>query len=432
MRIAVFGIGYVGAVSAACLARDGHDVVAVDIDEGKVATMQAGQSPIVEPGLADLIDTAVAAGRLRATIHAADAVANSDMCLVCVGTPSRHNGSLDTRFVERVADEIGTALGERSGYSVVVRSTILPGTMEHVVKPRIAAAAGASFGFGYYPEFLREGSAIADYDAPGVVVFGADDEETLERLRVLQVESAPAPRVVSVQAAEMIKYGANALHATKISFANELGLICKAFGVDSHEVMDVLLSDTKLNVSAAYLQPGFAFGGSCLPKDLRALRHRARQQDLETPLLDGVLKANDQVIERAFEMVTALPGRRVGFIGLSFKPETDDLRHSPLVTLAEQLIGRGYDLRIFDPIVRPERLTGANKRYIGEQLPHISEILLGDVEALLTHSDTVVIGNRREAEPVLDRLLRAEVPVVDLTRVSRDLVTRGSYQGLSW
>ncbi|MET0258971.1 MAG: nucleotide sugar dehydrogenase [Methylobacterium sp.] len=437
MKIAIFGIGYVGAVAAACLARDGHEVIAVDINQQKVDTLLAKQSPIVEPGLDELINAAVDSGALRGTTSADEAIAACDMSFVCVGTPARPNGSLDTAYVERVCEDIGRALTKRSGFhSVVIRSTILPNTMDNIVVPRLEAAsglkAGEDFGIAYYPEFLREGSAIADYDNPGAIVFGKRDDRTLDRLLELHAQFAVKPHVLSLKAAEAIKYTNNAWHAMKISFANEIGLICKSLGVDSHDVMNVLTADTKLNISPAYLKPGYAFGGSCLPKDVKALRHRAGREDVDTPILDAILEANENQIRTAFRLATAPGLRRIGLIGLSFKPETDDLRYSPFVELAERLIGRGYRVRIYDPIVQPARLTGSNKAYLAEQLPHINEILLDDVSALVDDSDVVVIGNRKEAAPILDKLTSRNIHVVDLVRVSGDERSHDNYQGLCW
>lgn len=437
VNIAVFGIGYVGAVSAACLARDGHTVVAVDIDENKVRTLMSGQSPIVEPGLDTLIGEAISNGRLRGTTDIGAAIAETEMCFICVGTPARRNGSLDTTYVERVAEQIGGQLGpKRRDYSVVVRSTILPGTMDELVIPRLESASGGvvgiDFGIAYYPEFLREGSAIADYDKPGAIVFGVRDKMTQDRLIEMHRQFDVTPHLLSIRAGEAVKYTNNAWHAMKISFANEMGLVLKALNVDSHDVMDVLVADNKLNISAAYLKPGFAFGGSCLPKDLGALRYRSHRQDVDTPLLDAVLEANENQVRQAFRMVTGNKGRRIGIIGLSFKPETDDLRYSPLVELAERLIGRGYSVRIFDPIVQPDRLTGANKRFISEQLPHINEILLSDISALLEHSETVVVGNRKEAAAIEQTLLERNIPTIDLVRINRKMLSHDAYQGLCW
>lgn len=437
MRIAIFGVGYVGAVSAACLARDGHSIVAVDVDAGKLAALSAGESPIIEPGLNALIADVAASGRLSTTTSAAEAVADTDLSLVCVGTPARPNGALDTQYVGRVCEEIGKAIAAKGVYHmVVVRSTILPGTMDTLAIPALEAAsglkAGVDFGVAYFPEFLREGSAIADYDAPGAIVFGGTDDRTIAALKQIHERFEIEPHVLSIRAAEAVKYTNNAWHAMKISFANEIGLICKGLDVDSHDVMDVLVADRKLNISPAYLKPGYAFGGSCLPKDVRALRYRAKREDVDTPLLDAVLEANENQITQAYRMVTASGKRRVGLIGLSFKPETDDLRYSPLVELAERLIGRGYQVRIFDPIIRPDRLTGSNARYIEELLPHVGELLCHDAEAIIAHSDIVVVGNAKVAGDVLPALAERGVPVIDLVRVDRERRSGEGYQGIAW
>jgi GDP-mannose 6-dehydrogenase len=438
MRIAIFGVGYVGAVSAACLARDGHQVIAVDVDEKKLADIAAGSSPIVEPGLNELIGQMVAEGRITTTTSADEAVAATDMSFVCVGTPARGNGALDTRYVASVAGEIGAAIRKKGGgHAFVLRSTVLPGTMDQVAIPALEAAsgmtAGKDFGIANYVEFLREGSAIADYDNPGAIVFGGDPDSTIIKdLLEMHTHFPVQPKVLSIRAAEAVKYTNNAWHALKISFANEIGLICKGLGVDSHDVMDVVVADKKLNISPAYLTPGYAFGGSCLPKDVRALRYRAKREDVDTPLLDAVLEANENQITQAYRMVTALGKRRVGMIGLSFKPETDDLRYSPLVELAERLIGRGYQVRIYDPIVRPDRLTGSNARYIQELLPHVGQLLCDDVAELEAHADVLVIGNRKVVGDVLPAFEARGVPLIDLVRVDRARTSDGTYQGIAW
>ena len=437
MRISVFGIGYVGTVSAACLARDGHKVVATDVNQDKVRMIATGSSPVVEPGLDALIRSAVQTGRLTATLDAMQAVLETDLSFVCVGTPSNPNGSLDTSFVTRVATDIGRVLHEKAAFhSVVIRSTVLPGTMAKVIIPALEAAsakrAGVDFGVGYLPEFLREGLAIADYDAPGAVVFGACDLTTETALRHLHARLPIEPKLIPIAAAETVKYANNAWHALKISFANEIGRIGKAVGVDSHDIMETLCLDTKLNVSTAYLTPGFAFGGSCLPKDVNALRHRARSLDVETPVLDAVMRGNQIQMEQAFVLVEAIGHRRVGLIGLSFKPDVDDLRSSPFVELAERLIGRGYVVRIFDPIVRLSRLTGTNSAFLRERLPHIAEILCEQPDTIVAHSETVIIGNRKVAAPLLAEIERNGTSVIDLVRVQREKRTGGNYHGLCW
>lgn len=435
MRICVFGIGYVGAVSAACLARDGHDVRAVDVSPGKVKDLNAGLSPIVEPGLDRLIAEGVARSRLRASADARAAVAESELVLICVGTPSRANGAPDMSYVEKVAADIGAALKADAGFrSVVVRSTLPPGAMDAVVRPALECAsglkAGDHFGLGYYPEFLRESTAVSDYDNPGAAVFASLDEPTTERLKALQPALPAPPQRVPMGEAEAVKYASNAWHALKVSFANEMGDLFSDLGLDSHRVLERLCADTRLNMSAAYMRPGFAFGGSCLPKDLRAVRAKAREIDCATPLLDAVTAVNAAQIERAFRMVEAAGSRDVSLFGLSFKPGTDDLRESPFVILAERLIGRGYRLRIFDPTIRLSRLTGSNLAYVTDQLPHIATLLAEEIEPVIGHGSTFVL-----ADPVSGAAAfhaAGHRAVIDLIRVHPGLRTGGAYRGLCW
>jgi GDP-mannose 6-dehydrogenase len=437
LNVSVFGIGYVGAVSAACLAREGHFVVAADSNVDKVNTINDGASPIVEPGLDELIQIAVEQERLRATTSAAEAVAATNVSIVCVGTPSRSNGSLDTSYVARVAENIGTQIKKKNDFhSVVVRSTTVPGTTESVIVPNLERTsgrkAGSGFGIAYFPEFLREGSAITDFERPGAVVVGVEDELTYRRITDMIPDCGVEPKAMSIKAAEAVKYADNAWHALKISFANELGLISKALGIDSYDVMEALCADKKLNISPAYLMPGFAFGGSCLPKDLNALRYAAKCVDLETPVLDAVLRANDNQLNQAYRMIEETGKRRIGLIGLSFKPGTDDLRYSPYVELAERLIGRGFQVKIYDPTVRLSRLTGANRQYISQRLPHIADLLLEDVDELIKDSDVVVVGNGRTAVSILDRIVDAEKVVIDLVRIDRRRRTTDQYHGICW
>jgi GDP-mannose 6-dehydrogenase len=435
MKISVFGIGYVGAVSAACLAADGHDVVAVDPNREKAEALGAGKSPIVEPGLGEIIETSVRCGRLRATTDFKDSVLTTDLSLVCVGTPSRPNGSLDTSYVEAACSEIGLALKQSSHFhSVVMRSTILPGTMESVVIPALEAAsgkiAGLHFGVGYYPEFLRESTAIKDYYDPGAVVFGQYDGDirTIARLRELNARHPVEPIVVSVRTAEAVKYTNNCWHAVKISFANEIGNICKSTGIDGTRVMEILCSDTRLNISSAYLKPGFAFGGSCLPKDLRALRHRARENDIPTPVLDATMKANDIQLDRAFQMVSESGAKRVGMIGLTFKAGTDDLRESPLVALAEQLHGKGYDLSIYDPNVK--RIHGDG--HVHSSIGHLSAFVTDDIDEMVSRSQIIVIGNKDRATARIVESASDDLHVVDLVRIDGMERLNGQYQGICW
>jgi len=410
MKISVFGLGYVGTVSAACLAARGHQVVGVDVNAAKVDLVQAGAAPIVEEGLADLIREASAQGLLRATTSADEAVAGSDISLVCVGTPSARNGNLDTRALIRVAREIGTALGSKApGHVVVVRSTLLPGTFRNIVVPELEAAshrkAGKDFGVAINPEFLREGSAVSDFHNPEKTVVGADDADAARSVMDLY-NGLPGKRITeSPEIAELAKYVDNVWHALKIGFANEVGNICKSQGIDSHAVMDVFLSDRKLNISPAYLKPGFAFGGSCLPKDTRAIAYLARVCDLELPLLQSILPSNHRQIERALDWVLSFGKRRIAFLGCAFKAGTDDLRESPYVILAERLLGKGCTLRIFDNNVRLSMLTGANRDYIHATIPHIANLLVASGEDAVEDAELVILAAaspeylRRKASP---------------------------------
>ncbi|AMA61184.1 GDP-mannose dehydrogenase [Bradyrhizobium sp. CCGE-LA001] len=431
-------MGYVGTVSAACLARDGHDVVAVDINQDKVDLLNGGLPPIIEPRLAERIRSAVRAGRLKATTHSLDAVSSTDISLVCVGTPSRDNGSLETSFVSRVAHEIGEGIRTSTNFhSVVVRSTLLPGTMENIVLPILERTsgkkAGRDFGVAYLPEFLREGTAIADYDDPGTIVIGVDnDTVTLQRLLALHARFSARPRILSIRGAEAVKYANNAWHATKISFANEMGLLCKAMGVDSHQVMNVLVADKKLNISPAYLKPGFAFGGSCLPKDLSALRHAGRNADIDTPLLDAVMQANENQIRSAFQLVAATGKRRIGLVGLSFKPDTDDLRYSPMLEVAERLIGRGYQLAIYDSNIRLSRLTGVNRDHLTSRLPHIACLLREKMSDLASFAEVIVVGNRKEFLKNSSILKGQDKIIIDLVRITPEKETGSEYRGICW
>lgn len=439
MRISVFGIGYVGAVSAACLAKDGNSVVAVDPNDAKVAILNAGQSPIVEPGLDVIIADEIKGGRLRATNDPVEAINSTELSFVCVGTPSQFNGSLDTGYVLRAAEEIGAALKQKSDFhTVVVRSTILPGTMESSIIPALERSsgkvAGVGFGIAYYPEFLRESTAIKDYYEPGAIVFGAipGDTVSVDRLKEINAHIPTEPKVVSIRTAEAIKYTNNCWHALKISFSNEIGNICKEAGIDSHVVLDILCSDNRLNISKAYMKPGFAFGGSCLPKDLRALRFKARELDVPTPLLDATLSANENQLRRAYDMVAQIGAKKVGLVGLSFKAGTDDLRESPLVELAERLHGKGFDLRIFDPNVHYQALVGANLHYVRSHIPHLSTLLAENVESVCEHAEIIIVGNKDEASMRAIDIAKGKKPVIDLVRLQQSSVSDELYHGICW
>jgi GDP-mannose 6-dehydrogenase len=439
MRISVFGIGYVGAVSAGCLARDGHFVLAVDPNADKVTTLNQGRSPILEPGLEPIIAEQVRSGRLKAIGDPKEAIEETDVSFVCVGTPSRFNGSLDTGYVLRAAEEIGRALKEKDEFhTVVFRSTILPGTMDQAIIPALARASGKTpgvdFGVGYHPEFLRESTAIKDYYEPGTVIIGAldGDDATVEVLRDINAAMPVEPKVVPIKTAEAIKYVNNCWHALKVSFSNEIGNICKASDIDSHQVMEILCADTRLNISPAYMKPGFAFGGSCLPKDLRALRFRARELDVPTPVLDATLAANEIQLRRAYDMVAQIGARRVGIVGLSFKSNTDDLRESPLVELAERLYGKGFNLRIYDPAVRYSALIGANLHYVRSHIPHLSSLLAEDLESVCDHAEVLVIGKRDDDSRRAVDLTRGKAKVIDLVRLTDGGRSANGYDGICW
>jgi len=438
MDVSIFGIGYVGAVTAACLASGGHSIVAVDPNPVKVKLLNDGKAPIVEAGLPEMLAEARSKGLLNATDSVGSAIAGTDLSIICVGTPSLSNGKLDLAYVKTVCEQVGLEIAKKSTYhSVVIRSTMLPGSMAEVVIPTLEQAsgmvAGEGFGVAIYPEFLRESTAIQDYMNPSVIVLGKLDERTIDRLKELNAGIPGDVRVVSIGTAEAIKYANNCWHAAKIVFSNEIGNICKAAGIDGHEVMDVVCADKRLNISPAYMKPGMAFGGSCLPKDLRALRYKAISLDVATPMLRALQESNALQVDRAFDIITSrATTRKIGLLGLSFKSGTDDLRESPLVEVAERLFGKGYDLKIFDANVSYSRLTGANLSFIRQHIPHLEELLVEDVNEVMSHGDVIVIGN---SDPRFRNVL-GEVEdgksVVDLVRIGSELRTAGRYEGLCW
>jgi GDP-mannose 6-dehydrogenase len=437
MKISIFGLGYVGSVSAACFAKEGHDVLGVDVNPTKVEIINRGQSPIVEEGINELIGEMVTAKRLRATSDSAQAVHETEVSLVCVGTPSNSNGSLDLSYIKRTCQEIGAALEtKRTPHAVVMRSTMLPGSMEQVVLPALEVysgrKAGRDLGVCINPEFLREGTSIKDFYAPPFTLIGADDEDTAALVRRLYSNIKAPLYVTSLKAAEMVKYACNCFHALKVSFANEIGNICKGLGIDSHEVMEVFCQDTKLNLSPYYLKPGFAFGGSCLPKDLRAINYKAKEVDVEVPVLSSIMHSNRLQIERALEMVLRTGKRKVGVLGFSFKAGTDDLRESPMVSLIEALIGKGIQLAIYDRDVSLARLFGANKEYIEREIPHISQLMRAHLSEVLEASEVLVIGNKAEEFRQIESQLRSDQTVIDLVRLFDGRQTEGSYQGICW
>jgi GDP-mannose 6-dehydrogenase len=436
-RVSVFGLGYVGAVSVACLADRGHDVIGVDVNAAKADLIGSGRSPIVEAGLEDLLCKGVAAGRIRATTDTALAIAETDLSLVCVGTPSNANGSLDLSYVRRVSEQIGDALAAKASYHVVIaRSTMLPGSTESTVIPALEQHSGkrlgADFGVCFNPEFLREGTSIADFDDPPFTVIGADDERSLAAARALYAD-IDAPLVsVSLREGEMVKYACNAFHGLKVTFANEIGNLCKQQGIDSHAVMDLFCRDAKLNLSPYYLKPGFAFGGSCLPKDLRALLYHGRQLDTRTPTLESILPSNERQIDIAYQMVRRTACRRIGVLGFSFKAGTDDLRESPMVALIEMLIGKGYEVAVYDRNVSLANLHGANRAYIEQEIPHIAQLMRDSMAEVVEHAELLVIGNRSPEFKDALATLREDQIVLDLVRISELPPDNPNYLGICW
>src|SRR2546427_4286831 len=438
MKVSVFGLGYVGSVSAASLAADGHNVVGVDVNADKVATVNAGRSPIVEPGLEALLHQGVAEGLLCATTNTAEAIAATEVSLLCVGTPSRRNGSLDLTYLTRVSEQVGAALRDKSSYHVVVvRSTVLPGTTHDVIIPALERESGKKYGDGFgvsvNPEFLREGSALKEFRKPPLTLVGhnhaADASGTIALYQAID-----APLVsTGIRVAEMMKYTSNTWHALKVVFANEIGNLCKRLNVDSHEVMDIFCRDEKLNISSCYLKPGFAFGGSCLPKDVRALQYRAKEVDVELPLISQILPSNRQQIQIALEQVLETGKKKVGLLGFSFKAGTDDLRESPMVILAEAVLGKGLSLAIFDKNVSLARLVGVNKEYIEKQIPHLSSLLSDTIDDVINTSEVIVVGN--SAPEFVDALkkCRAGQIVIDLVRlpICGSLLS-ADYRGICW
>jgi len=436
MKISIFGMGYVGAVCAACFAERGHEVIGVDVSADKVNLINAGKSPIVEPGLEELLAEGVKAGRLRATRDTREAIENSELTMICVGTPSKKSGDLDLSYVEAVTRQIGAVLKHKvARHTIVVRSTVLPGTVNGLVVPTLEDAsgklAGVDFGIAVNPEFLRESTAIYDYNHPPMTVIGEWDKASGDLLASLY-EHLPAPIIrKAIEVAEMVKYSCNVWHATKISFANEIGNIAKALGVDGRQVMEVVCEDTKLNLSDYYMRPGYAFGGSCLPKDVRALTYRATQMDVEIPLLKSLMTTNSAQVKKAFDLVESFGKKKVGLLGLSFKAKTDDLRESPLVELAELLLGKGYELSIYDKNVEYARVHGANREYINGKIPHISSLLKSDVREVVEESEVLVLGLRDKSFEKYVNGSRAERKVVDLVGFMPHPST-DDMQGICW
>jgi GDP-mannose 6-dehydrogenase len=438
VKVSVFGLGYVGCVSAGSFAGDGHNVVGVDVNPDKVATINAGCSPIVEPGLEELLGRCASEGRLRATTDTADAISNSDVSLLCVGTPSRKNGSLDLTYLEKVCEEVGHALREKNGYHVVVvRSTVLPGTTHEVVIPALERTSGKTYGDGFgvsvNPEFLREGTALKDFRKPPLTLVGHNHAADASGTIALY-QSIDAPLIsTSIRVAEMMKYTSNTWHALKVVFANEIGNLCKKLDIDSHEVMDIFCRDEKLNLSPYYLKPGFAFGGSCLPKDVRALQYRAKEVDVDMPLIAQILPSNKAQIQQALDQILDTGKKQIGMLGFSFKAGTDDLRESPIVILAEALLGKGVSLKIYDRNVSMAKLVGANKNYIVQQIPHLSSLLCNTITEVIDGSEVIVVGNQAPEFVDAVKACRQDQIVIDLVRLPiYGSLLQADYRGICW
>ena len=436
MKISIMGLGYVGAVSAGCLAKEGHEVIGVDPQQTKVDLINAGKTPIIEKDIGEIIQKAVAEGKLRATTDVAEAVKHTDLSLVCVGTPSLGNGHIDLKYVRRVCEQIGEGLRDHPGHTVVIRSTLLPGSMKTVVIPALEEAsglkAGRDFGLCINPEFLREGTAVHDYFHPPKTVIGEVEKGSGDLVEKLYGHM-PGPMIrTDYETAEMVKYADNTWHALKVAFANEIGNICKGLGLDSHKLMDIFCQDTKLNLSPYYLKPGFAFGGSCLPKDVRALSYKAKLMDVKVPIIDAILPSNDAQIERGIRAVMDKGSKKIGILGFSFKAGTDDLRESPMVELVERLIGKGYDLRVYDSNVRMAAIHGANKEYILNHIPHISKLMVNSIDEVLAHAGTIVIGNGSPEFRDIPGRIGERQQIVDLVRITAERSVEGVYDGICW
>jgi GDP-mannose 6-dehydrogenase len=419
------------------LANSGHEVVGVDPVPTKVDLINRGQTPIIEADIGEIVASATSAGRLRATTDAFTAINDTELSFVCVGTPSQSNGNLDLAYIRRACEEIGDALKHKAArHIVVIRSTIVPGTMENIVIPVLEEFSGKSsgrdFGICYNPEFLREGSSVKDFYCPPKTVIGELDKSSADTLAGLY-EKLPAPLIrTDLKTSEMVKYVDNTWHALKIGFANEIGNVSKAFGIDSHEVMKIFCQDQKLNISCSYLLPGFAFGGSCLPKDLRALNYQAKAHDLQLPILTSILPSNEMQVARGLQIIIEKGFKRIGILGFSFKAGTDDLRESPVIELIERLIGKGYDLRIYDKNVRLASLVGANRDFILNRIPHVSRLMMQTVDDVLNHAQTVVIANNDPDFHQVPERLRDDQILVDFVRVANKRSEAGKYDGICW
>jgi GDP-mannose 6-dehydrogenase len=434
MKVTIFGMGYVGCVTAACFSNLGHDVTGVDVDTNKTDMINRSQSPIIEPGLTEIIQKGVTAGKLRGT---GDPKELGDVVLVCVGTPSNENGSLGLKHLMRVVEQIGERLKDSNGFHVItIRSTVLPGTVESFVIPvleeKSSKRVGRDFGVCMNPEFMRETTAINDFHNPPFTIIGQQDQRSGDIVaKLYDTIEAPMERA-SIKEAEMVKYTCNAFHATKVCFGNEVGNLCKSMGIDSHRVMEIFCKDTRLNLSPYYLKPGFAFGGSCLPKDLRAIVYQAKRNDVEVPLLSSLIPSNERQIQHAFRLVKNSGRTKIGVLGLSFKAGTDDVRESPIVILIEMLIGKGYSVAIYDEEVSLAKLYGANKRYLDETIPHVTSLMESSVSKVLEKSDLIIVSKKTSQFKEEMEGIKKDIFVVDLVRIFANYIERDNYEGISW
>lgn len=436
MKISVFGLGYVGAVSCGCFAKEGHQVIGVDINEHKVTLINSGKSPIVEKGLDDLIAFGNRNKLLGATTDVETAIQDTDLSIICVGTPSQINGNIDLSYIFKVCGQIGDALQKKSSFhTIVIRSTVVPGTVRQcieIIEDVSGKKHNKDFGLGSNPEFLREGTAINDFWHPPYTIIGIESEKSQELLKTLYQNIDAPIHFLKPEESEMIKYANNNFHAVKITFANEIGNICKALGVDGHVVMDIVSRDKKLNLSSYYMKPGYAFGGSCLPKDVRGLNYRAKLLDVKTPLLNSLLSSNENQIKRGLQLVYNTGKRKIGVLGFAFKAGTDDLRESPMITLIETLIGKGYDLALFDANVLISKLMGKNKDFIIGRIPHISRLLKAGAEQVIEESEVIILGNKSEEFKELLPSIPKNKTIIDLVRIDKDKITQDNYVGICW
>jgi GDP-mannose 6-dehydrogenase len=435
MRISVFGLGYVGCVSLGCLARNGHDVIGVDVSSFKVELINSGKPTILEKDIDVIIKDGYERGRISATTCADEAVSNTDLSIICVGTPSSPHGHLDLSYIYKTAEQVGKALQKKETFhTIVIRSTVMPGTNQkfgEIVEENSGKKRGTDFSVVSNPEFLREGFAIKDYYHPSITVIGGDHDYAIEKVAsIYQGLDAPI-EITDIKIAEIIKYVNNSYHALKIAFANEVGNVCKAVSIDSHKVMELFCKDTRLNISTSYFKPGFAYGGSCLPKDLKGFLTLGHDNYLNTPVLRCINNSNENQKKIALEMVEKTGKRNVCFVGLSFKEGTDDLRYSPSVDLAEMLIGKGYAVTIYDENVRLSKLIGANKAYINQRLPHLSSLISNDLYMAIKQNDVVVINHKNFDASTYAHLLEEKHAVIDLVRINQ-IECLPNYEGLCW